>query len=93
MISFKEPFKKSLKIEKKNKDILTLTPSLLAKISLFLTIKKLGFQIEPLPPLRTFYLFAHFFLMASIRHNRRSHTIVNLNHGPGLVEDLILFIL
>ena len=33
-------------------DILTLTPSLLAKISLFLTFKKIGFQIDPLPPFR-----------------------------------------
>ena len=32
---------------------LALTPSLLTKISLFLFIKKLGFQIDPLPPFRT----------------------------------------
>ena len=54
MISFKKPFKKSLKNEKKNKDILTLTPFPLAKISLFLILKKLGFQIDPLPPFRNF---------------------------------------
>ena len=63
MISFKKPFKKSLKIEKKNKEILTLTPSLLAKISLFLTLKKLGFQIVPLPKekffIETLFLWLH----------------------------------
>ena len=32
------------------------------KISLFITIQKLSFQIDPLPPLRTFSLFMHFFI-------------------------------
>ena len=42
---------------------MTLTPSLLEKISLFLT---LGFQINPLPPFRNFSLLKLFFLMASL---------------------------
>ena len=67
MISFKKkPFKKHLKL-RKNKEILTLTPSLLAKISLFLTLKKIGFQIDPLPPFRKSSLLKPFiFLIASL---------------------------
>ena len=55
----KKPFKKPLR---KNKDILTLTSSLLANISLFLTFKKLGFQIDPSHLLGTFpfYFFDGF---------------------------------
>ena len=34
---------------------------ILTRISLFITIKKLGFQIHPLPPLKTISLFTHFF--------------------------------
>ena len=39
-----------------------MTPSLLTRMSLFLTIKKLGFQIDPLPPLSPMSLYILFFL-------------------------------
>ena len=67
MISFKKNLSRNHLKLSKNKDILTLTPSLLAKISLFLTLKKLGFQIDPLPPFRNFsFLILFIFWMASL---------------------------
>ena len=41
-------------------------PSLLVKISLFLTLNKSDFQIESFPPFRNFSLLILFFLMASL---------------------------
>ena len=46
---------------------MTLTTSIIGKIFLYLTFKKLGFQIDPLPPFRNLSLLKLFFFwMASL---------------------------
>jgi len=57
----KNPSRNHLKMRKKTR---TLTPFPLGKISLFLIFKKIGFQIDPLPPFRKSSLLKLFiFLM------------------------------